>query len=54
MFRLKANKTSLYKLVGTYEAMPPMRRVTFKKAVRRRDYWLEWTDDSNVRSAAFL
>ena len=32
MFRLKANKTSLYKLVGTYEAMPPMRRVTITKA----------------------
>ena len=27
MFKLKANKTSLYKLMGTYEDLPPMRRV---------------------------
>ena len=28
MFRLKANKTSLYKLVGTYEALPPTSSIT--------------------------
>lgn len=44
MFRLKANKTSPYKLVGTYEAMPPMRQVTITKAPRMPDWWLEWTD----------
>ena len=32
MFRLKANKTSLYKLVGEFENLPPMRRVTITKA----------------------
>ena len=32
MFRLKANKTSLYKLVGEFEDLPPMRRVTITKA----------------------
>ena len=31
MFRLKANKTSLYKLVGEFEDLPPMRRIWFHR-----------------------
>ena len=38
MFRLKANKTSLYKLVGEFENLPPMRRVTITKAWGRLLY----------------
>ena len=38
MFRLKANKTSFYKLVGAYEELPPMRRVNFTKAYGTPDW----------------
>lgn len=46
MLRLKANKTSLYKLVRFYEPMPLMRRVQFieARAPRRPDHCLVWTD----------
>ena len=54
MFRLKANKTSLYKLVGSYEAMPPMRRVTIKTAHRAPDWWLKWTDADGLLCVAFF
>ena len=54
MFRLKANKTSLYKLVGTYEAQPPMRRVTITKAYRAPDWWLKWTDADGLLCVAFF
>ena len=54
MFRLKANKTSLYKLVGTYEAMPPMRRVTITKAYRIPGWWLKWTDADGLLCVAFF
>lgn len=37
MLRLKANKTSLYKLVSDYEKLPPMRRTRFTKAPRQPD-----------------
>ena len=42
--RLKATKTSLYSLVGTFEDMPIMKRTEFQKY--RRSYWLRWFDDS--------
>ena len=51
--RLKANKTSLYNLVATYKPLPGMRRVDFKKANGRPDYWLEWTTDDG-HTKAFL
>ena len=54
MFRLKANKTSLYKLVNTYEALPPMRRVTMTKAPRTPDWWLEWADADGLWCKAFF
>ena len=54
MFRLKANKTSLYKLVGTYEALPPMRRVTITKAYRVPGWWLKWTDADGLLCMAFF
>ena len=54
MFRLKANKTSLYKLVGTYEALPTMRRVTITKAPRTPDWWLEWADGGGMWCKAFF
>lgn len=53
MLRLKANKTSLYNLVATYKPLPGMRRVDFKKANGRPDYWLEWTTDDG-HTKAFL
>lgn len=55
MLRLKANKTSLYNLVATYKPLPGMRRVDFKKANGRPDYWLEWTtDDGHTKAFFFL
>ena len=54
MFRLKANKTSLYKLVGEFEDLPPMRRVTITKAYRAPDWWLKWTDADGLLCVAFF
>ena len=54
MLRLKATKTSLYKLVGEYEALPPMRRVEFTKAYRTPDWWLNWTDAAGLWCTAFF
>lgn len=54
MLRLKANKTSLYRLVRTYEVMPPMRRVTITKAYRTPDWWLKWTDTDGLLCKAFF
>ena len=54
MFRLKANKTSLYKLVGEFEDLPPMRRVTITKAYRAPDWWLKWTDAEGMLCMAFF
>ena len=42
MLRLKATKTSLYKLVAAYEALPGIHKSEFIKAHRRPDYWLKW------------
>lgn len=54
MLRLKATKTSLYKLVHYYEPLPPMGRTQFTKAFREPDYWLEWTDACGLFCKAFL
>lgn len=54
MLRLKASKTSLYKLVAEYEAMPSTRRVTFTKAHRTPDYWLRWVDADGLSCMAFF
>ena len=54
MFRLKANKTSLYKLVGEFEDLPPMRRVTITKAYRTPDWWLKWTNADGLLCVAFF
>lgn len=54
MLRLKAAKTSLYKLVHYYEPLPPMGRTQFTKASRDPDYWLEWTDACGISCKAFL
>jgi len=40
--RLKATKTSLYKLIANYETLPIMKKTTFKKAYRSPSFWLEW------------
>ena len=56
MLRLKANKTSLYKLVAEYVPdLPPMRTGTeFWKAKRHPDYFLEWvTREWNSAQAFF-
>ena len=54
MFRLKANKTSLYKLVGEYENLPPMRQVTITKAYRVPGWWMKWTDADGLLCVAFF
>jgi hypothetical protein len=40
--RLKANKTSLYKLVGLYQPLPKMKDTRFSKIPRERSYILSW------------
>lgn len=48
MLRIKATKTSLYRLVQQKTAktlwvkLPPMRKVRFWKALRQPDYFLDW------------
>ena len=43
MLRLKANKTSLYRLVRLYESnVGGFRHCEFHKAFRRPDYSLDW------------
>lgn len=54
MYKLKANKTSLYKLVAEYEPLPSMRRVMFTKTPRQPSYWLEWEDDKGLWCKAYL
>ena len=54
MLRLKANKTSLYKLVNYYVSLPRMRQTQFTKAYRSPDYWLTWTDGWGRCGKAFL
>ena len=51
---MKANKTSLYKLVAEYEDLPPMRQVTITKAYRSPDWWLKWTDADGLLCMAFF
>ena len=53
MLRLKANKTSLYRLVGQYAKLPKMYKTEFKKAPRQPDYWLKWFDGEFFCSAFF-
>lgn len=52
-FRLKATKTSLYKLVGEFVELPGIRKVYFTKAPRSRDYWLEWGATTGYAKAFF-
>lgn len=56
MLRLKATKTSLYKLVAEYvEDLPPMRTGTkFIKQFRAPDYALEWITKDWNRAHAFF
>ena len=54
MIRLKTNKTKLYKLVADYETLPSMCRVTFTKAHRRPEYWLEWVEAGGLRCKAYF
>ena len=54
MFRLKTNKTQLYKLVSNYEILPSMRRVTFAKAHRRPDYRMRWTTADGLRHEVYF
>ncbi|MCI2106835.1 MAG: hypothetical protein LKK00_09005 [Intestinimonas sp.] len=53
MLRLKATKTSLYKLAASYETLPGMHKTKFIKAPRARDWWLKWSD-RNAFCEAFL
>lgn len=52
--RLKANKTSLYKLVAEFETLPPRVRTRFIKSYRAPDYALEWTTRDCNRARAFF
>lgn len=51
--RLKATKTSLYKLVGEFAELPGIRKVYFTKAPCSRDYWLEWGTADGYAKAFF-
>lgn len=51
MLRLKASKTSLYKLVADFTPLPGIRRVDFIKAFRTPEYWLEWVTDDGYAKA---
>ena len=53
MLRLKANKTSLYKLVAEFMPLPGIRRVDFSKAPRTPDYWLEWATGDGYAQIRF-
>lgn len=44
--RLKANKTSLYKLVAEHQPLPSMKKTQFCKAPRSRSYFLHWYNDA--------
>lgn len=46
--RLRANKRSLCRLVSEFEPLPSMRRVTYQKAERRREYFLRWADEEKL------
>lgn len=56
MLRLRATKTSLYKLVAEYvDDLPPMRTgAKFWKAPRVPDYFLEWVTPGWDRAQAFF
>jgi hypothetical protein len=54
MLKMKATKTSLYKLVSKYTDLPGMRRVEFIKAPRRPDYWLDWITADGYNAKAFF
>ena len=47
MLRIKAVKTSLYKLTTEFMAAPRMRNVQFSKIAGARSYRLKWYDDEN-------
>jgi hypothetical protein len=51
MLRLKATKTSLYKLVKQYVPVPIMRRTEFKKVLRHPDYFLNWYQEDGFAQA---
>ena len=53
MVRLKATKTSLYRLVAEYTKLPGIRRVEFWKAYRRPDFFLEWSQEDGYAQASF-
>ena len=52
--RLKATKTSMYKLVSEHTALPPMRRTAFTKAYRQPAYYLRWRDADDMPCEAML
>lgn len=52
MLRLKASKTSLYKLVHYYTALPRMKETQFSKF--RSMYCLTWTNDYGLCCKAVL
>jgi len=43
MLRLKANKTSLYKLVSRFTQLPTLRLTWFSKVPRTPSFFLEWS-----------
>lgn len=48
---LKANKTSLYRLVASFEKLPTMNKTEFIKAPRHPDYILKWFDGESFCTA---
>ena len=54
MMRLKATKTSLYKLVAEHAKLPSMKRTEFVKLRGHRTYWLRWWDEDSGSCEAYL
>lgn len=52
-YQLIANKTKMIKLLRSY-GYAPSRTAQFKKAFRRRTWWLEWLDDTGSYQATLF
>lgn len=52
--RLRATKTSMYKLVSEYAELPPVCETSFEKAYRQPSYYLRWRDVDDMPCKAML
>jgi len=54
MLRLKATKTTLYKLVASFEPLYGMNHTVFYKVPRHPSYFLDWRDDDGEYYRAYF